>query len=59
MTALEIAKRLRYCVPEKADPLIDEANQIAAMIVGLAKSLQTIPIRGAGREDEGVYFADY
>lgn len=39
MTALEIAQRLTYCSPEKVQPLQSEANEIAAMIVGLSRSL--------------------
>ncbi|MBE9506478.1 MAG: four helix bundle protein [Chloroflexi bacterium] len=39
MTALEIAQRLAYCSPEKTQELLDEADEIAAMIVGLSRSL--------------------
>ena len=39
MTALEIAQRLTYCSPEKTRVLQSEADQIAAMIVGLSRSL--------------------
>jgi four helix bundle protein len=38
MTALEIAQRLGYCSPEKTQELLDEADEIAAMIVGLSRS---------------------
>ena len=39
MTALEIAQRLAYCSPEETQTLQGEADQIAAMIVGLSRSL--------------------
>lgn len=39
MTALEIAQRLTYCSPEKTQVLLTEADEIAAMIVGLSRSL--------------------
>jgi four helix bundle protein len=39
MTALEIAERLGYCSPEKTQELLNEADEIAAMIVGLSRSL--------------------
>ena len=39
MTALEIAQRLTYCSPEKTQALLSEADEIAAMIVGLSRSL--------------------
>jgi len=39
MAAPEIAKRLGYCSPEKTRELLDEADEIAAMIVGLSRSL--------------------
>lgn len=39
MTALEIAQRLGYCSLEKTQELLDEADEIAAMIVGLSRSL--------------------
>jgi four helix bundle protein len=39
MTALEIAERLDYCSPEKTQALLNEADEIAAMIVGLSRSL--------------------
>ena len=39
MTALEIAQRLGYCSPEKTQGLLKEANEIAAMTVGLSRSL--------------------
>jgi len=34
-SALEIARNLKHCSAEKSDSLLDEADQIAAMIVGL------------------------
>jgi len=39
MTAVEIAERLTYCSPPQAAQLIREADQVAAMITGLIKSL--------------------
>jgi four helix bundle protein len=39
MTALEISHRLSYSSSEKTKELLDEADQIAAMIVGLSRSL--------------------
>ena len=39
MTAMEIAERLTYCSPEKAQALQREADEIAAMVVGLSRSL--------------------
>jgi len=39
MTASEIAQRLGYCSPDETQALLSEADQIAAMIVGLARSL--------------------
>ncbi len=39
MTALEIAQRLGYCSPEKTRELLGKADEIAAMTVGLSRSL--------------------
>jgi four helix bundle protein len=39
MTASEIAQRLGYCSPDETQALLSEADQIAAMIVGLSRSL--------------------
>jgi hypothetical protein len=39
MTALEIAQRLGYCPSDKTQKLLDEAGEIAAMTVGLSRSL--------------------
>jgi four helix bundle protein len=39
MTALEIAQRLDYCTLEKTSELLAEADEIAAMIVGLSRKL--------------------
>lgn len=39
MTALEIARRLGYCSPEKTQELLGKADEIAAMTVGLSRSL--------------------
>jgi len=39
MTALEIAERLGYCKSEELKPLLDEADEVAAMTVGLSRSL--------------------
>ncbi|NTU43477.1 MAG: four helix bundle protein [Nitrospirales bacterium] len=39
MTALEIAYRLNYSTKEEFDRLSAEADEIAAMVVGLSKSL--------------------
>ena len=39
MTAIDIARGLTYLSNEHADSLLKEADEIAAMIVGLMKSL--------------------
>ncbi|MFZ5997247.1 MAG: four helix bundle protein [Nitrospirota bacterium] len=39
MTCLEIALKLNYCDRDDFDKLIVEADEIAAMISGFAKSL--------------------
>ena len=39
MTAIDIARGLEYFSSERADALLAEADEIAAMIVGLMKSL--------------------
>lgn len=39
MTAIEIARGLEYWTDERADDLLNEASEIAAMLVGLMKSL--------------------
>jgi four helix bundle protein len=39
MSALEIANRLGYCVNAKHESLQDEADEIAAMLVGLSRRL--------------------
>jgi len=39
MTALEIAERLGYCKDDELKPLLDEADEVAAMTVGLSRSL--------------------
>jgi four helix bundle protein len=39
MTALEIAQRLDYCSTDMTQTLMSEADEIAAMIVGLSRSL--------------------
>ena len=39
MTAIDIARGLGYLPGERADTLLAEADEIAAMIVGLMKSL--------------------
>lgn len=41
ITALEIAQRLQFCKPQQVDRLTEEANEIAAMLTGLIKKLQT------------------
>lgn len=43
MTALEIAERLSYAAAADIQALMKESDQIAAMIVGLAKSLEQRP----------------
>ena len=40
MTALEIAERLTYCRHEQISILLEEADEIAAMLVGLAKKMR-------------------
>jgi four helix bundle protein len=39
MTAIDIARGLEFLPNERADPLVQEADEIAAMLVGLMKSL--------------------
>ena len=39
MTGMEIAQRLGYCTPKKTSVSIKEADEIAAMIVGLSRKL--------------------
>jgi four helix bundle protein len=39
MTAIDIARGLDFLTNERADPLLAEADEIAAMLVGLMKSL--------------------
>ncbi|MBI3761890.1 MAG: four helix bundle protein [Chloroflexi bacterium] len=39
MTGIEIARGLEFLVNERADAILKEADEIAAMIVGLMKSL--------------------
>lgn len=39
MTCLKIARKLEYCSNEAYEKLMQEADEIAAMIVGLMKSL--------------------
>jgi len=43
MTALEIGRRLGYCTDAQVGPLNQEVDEIAAMIVGLIKSLGCRP----------------
>ena len=38
-SALEIARNLNYCPKEHSDTLLDETDQLAAMIVGLSRKL--------------------
>ena len=40
MTALEIAERLTYCHHDQISPLLDQADEIAAMLFGLAKKIR-------------------
>lgn len=40
MTALELSLRLQYAKQDQVEPLLKEADEIAAMIVGLSMSLQ-------------------
>ncbi len=40
MTALELSLRLKYAKQDQVEPLLKEADEIAAMIVGLSMSLQ-------------------
>ena len=40
MTAIELSQRLGYSQQIQCEPLLDEADQIAAMITGLSKSIQ-------------------
>ena len=39
MTGLEIGRRLGYCDDQQVNALLQEADEIAAMIVGLSRSL--------------------
>jgi len=56
MTALEISERLHYGDRDQIKPLLDEADQIAAMIVGLIKSLKARPDYRTVRELDTEYF---
>ena len=38
-SALEIARNLNHCSAAKSDSLLDEADEIAAMLVGLSRKL--------------------
>jgi len=40
MSCLEIAKRLEYCLEDEVKELLSESDEIAAMVVGLMKSLE-------------------
>jgi four helix bundle protein len=40
MTALEVALRLAYCPGEATEALLSEADEIAAMVVGLSRTLE-------------------
>jgi four helix bundle protein len=40
VTALEIARRLRYCDDAEVKPLLSEADELAAMLVGLTRTVQ-------------------
>ena len=40
MTALEIAERLAYCHHEQISVLLNQSDEIAAMLVGLAKKMR-------------------
>ena len=39
MTGLEIGRRLGYCMNQQVNALLQEADEVAAMIVGLSKGL--------------------
>jgi len=41
MTALEIAERLNYSNHDSISPLLDETDELAAMLVGLSKKVLT------------------
>ena len=41
MTALELAERLGYCRHDQIAPLLNEADEIAAMLVGLSKKIRS------------------
>ena len=56
MTAIEISERLQYCDHKQVKPLLDEADQIAAMIAVLAKRLQERPDFRSIRESDTEYF---
>lgn len=57
MTALEISERLQYANQDNLKSLQAEADQIAAMIVGLTKSLRARPDFKSIRELGPEYFA--
>ena len=40
ITCLDIAKKLEYCAEDEFGKLLSESDEIAAMIVGLMKSLE-------------------
>ena len=59
MTALEIAERLRYCSHKQLEPLLDETDHVAAMIVRLKKRLQEGPDFKSIHESDTEYSTDF
>ena len=57
MTALALAERLGFCSPDTTRALLDEADQIAAMLVGFKKKLTGNPRQV--KEPKTDYIADY
>jgi four helix bundle protein len=58
MTALELSQRLHYCDDAQVRWLLDECDQIAAMITGLAKRLQEHAQSKSVRESMAEYEID-
>jgi four helix bundle protein len=58
MTALEIAERLKLASKSEVQRLLDEADQIAGMLVGLGKSLEARPDYKKVKEAQEWYDVD-
>ncbi len=58
MTALELAECLTYCQHEQVAPLLDEVDEIAAMLVGLVKKLRSNSIAREVPEEYSTSISD-